>query len=162
MDTTGTPSKPTETCPSGHDLATQTGKLKCTKVRCAQATAERPKGALDLDALAKLGPAEAAFQSRKSIAKMPSNLKGDAATKWAAEKMVELLPEAVANVAYDLRYGTEKQREAATERVLKANGMDRKEANNGGSHGLIVLQLGEGDAKIPWLQRMSPKTDDKK
>jgi hypothetical protein len=159
---TEAPKKPTTMCPKGHPVQTAFGRSRCSKVRCGQdAAAERGPSTLDLDALAKLDPAEAAFQSRQQMAGVPKGLTGDKATEWAQAKMADLLPEAVANVAYDLRYGTDKQREAATERVLRANGMDRKDSNSGGQHGLIVLQLGAGDEKIPWLQRMQKPTGDK-
>lgn len=115
---------------------------------------------LNLDILAVTPPADVAFQARKQLANMPDGLKGDAALKWSQEKMIDLLPEAVANIAHDLRYGSDKQREAATDRVLRANGMDKRDANAGmGGQGLIVLNLGNGGGEsIPWLQRMqAPK-----
>lgn len=131
----------------------------CSKVRCGEdAQAEAGSHELDLDALAAADPKELEFQSRLQLAKVPKGLKGDKAAQWAQEKMVELLPEAVANVAHDLRYGTDRQREAATDKVLRANGMDKKDAGTGSTGGLIILQLGSDAAQkeqIPWLQRMN-------
>jgi len=116
---------------------------------------------LNLDVMAATPPADVAFEQRKQLAKLPDGLKGDEALKWAQEKMVDLLPEAVANIAHDLRYGTDRQREAATDRVLRANGMDKRDANAGmGGQGLIVLNLNQGAETVPWLQRMqAPKLD---
>lgn len=161
-DVIDAPKKPVGKCPKGHPIQTVFGRARCSKVRCGQdAAAERGPAILNLDELAKAAPADVAHQSRRQMAGMPEGLSGDAATKWAQEKMADLLPEAVANVAYDLRYGTDKQRDVATERVLKAAGMDRKEAGTHTQQGLIVLQLGAGDSEIPWLQRMSKPKDDK-
>lgn len=114
---------------------------------------------LDLDALAKLSPSEAAFLTRSTLAKLPAGLEGDAAQKWAADKMIELLPEAVANVAFNLRHGTDKQRDEATDRVLKANGMDKRDAPQQ-QGGLIILNLNMAAQKVPWLERMQPKVKD--
>ena len=124
--------------------------------RRAKKAAQEP--ILDLDALARLSPAEAAFESRRELAKLPAGLEGEAATTWAQNKLVELLPEAVASVAHDLRYGNDKVRAEAADKVLRANGLDKREASPGGG-GLIVLNLGSAGAEIPWLQRMAPKGD---
>ena len=115
---------------------------------------------MDLDALARLSPSEAAFQTRALMARLPAGLEGDEAKKWAEEKMAQLLPEAIANVAYNLRHGTDKQRDEATDRVLKANGMDKRDAP-AQQGGLIILNLGTQAEKIPWLARLQkPKEDE--
>lgn len=145
-------------CPKGHPTRTQFGEYFCSKARCGEdMQATYGPTTLNLDELAAKPTAEVAFEHRKQLAKLPDGLTGDAATKWAQEKMVDLLPEAVANVAYDLRYGTDRQREAATDRVLKANGMDKRDTNaSQGGQGLIVLNLtAEATSGVPWLQRLS-------
>lgn len=150
--------KPPKLCPKGHAAKTKFGSFACSSTRCGEdMSATYGSTELDLDVLAAKPTAEVAFEHRKQLAKMPEDLKGNEALKWAQEKMVDLLPEAVANIAFDLRYGTDKQREAATDRVLRANGMDKRDAGASmGGQGLIVLQLGSDSEPIPWLQRMQP------
>lgn len=152
--------KPAKLCPKGHVVRTKFGDYMCSSSRCGEdMTAAYGSQHINLDVLNATPAADVAFEARKQLAKMPEGLTGDAALKWSQEKMVDLLPEAVANIAHDLRYGTDKQREAATDRVLRANGMDRRDANAGmGGQGLIVLNLGNGTGgSIPWLQRMQPQ-----
>lgn len=150
--------KPVKQCPKGHPIRTKFGDYNCSSARCGEdmAAAYGPSN-LDLDQLAAKPTAEVAYEHRKQLAKLPDGLEGDKALKWAQEKMVDLLPEAVANIAFDLRYGTDRQREAATDRVLRANGMDKRDAGASmGGQGLIVLNLtnAEGAETVPWLQRM--------
>jgi hypothetical protein len=64
-----------------------------------------------------------------------------------------MLPEAVAQLQWDLRKGSDKVRSEAAERVLKANGMDKREASNEGRQPLIVVNIG-ADSKAPWLERL--------
>jgi hypothetical protein len=113
---------------------------------------------LDLDALAKVEPEEQAFHQRATLSQMPKGLIGDAAIEWAQKKLVDLLPEAVASVQWDLRYGTDKVRSEAADKVLRANGLDKREASQGGG-GLIVLNIGTEASKIPWLERLNKKGD---
>lgn len=156
--------KPKPLCPKGHPQGTRYGRSKCGVRRCGEDTeALMGPASVDLDALAAISPADAAFETRAQLARLPRNLKGDEATKWAGDKLVELLPEAVASVAFDLRYGTDKVRSEAADKVLRANGVDRREAQSGGA-GLIVLNIGaQATSSIPWLERMKkpePKDED--
>lgn len=144
-------------CPKNHKVGTKMGGYACSQRRCAEeAAAMYGAKTIDLDALRKEDPAELAFKRRAELARLPANLKAEEAAKWAQDKMVELLPEAVANVAHDLRYGTDKQRAEATDRVLRANGMDKGDAKQAGQHGVIVLNLSAQAEAIPWLSRMKP------
>lgn len=146
--------KPKKLCPKGHPTGTRYGQSACGVRRCGEdSEALYGPNRVDLDALAQVSPADAAFETRAQLARLPKNLKGDEATKWASDKLVELLPEAVASVAYDLRYGTDKVRGEAADKVLRANGLDKREAQGGGG-GLIVLNLSPQAEAIPWLKRM--------
>ena len=148
--------KPARTCPKGHKVMKRFGTHRCSVEQCGEDKQKQfGSNVVNLDEQAKIDPKDLAVNSRHQLAGIPKGLKGDDAVKWAQEKMVELLPEAVANISWNLRYGTDKQRDEATDRVLRANGMDRKDAGSGGSHGLIVLNLGTGAVQdVPWLQRM--------
>lgn len=159
--------KPT-LCPRGHKLLTQFGNKKCLVRRCGEQAREdaqaaptpvRPvlEGGKYRD---RMGEEEQAYLKRANLSRLPVGLTGDEATKWSQEKLIALLPEAVASVAYDLRYGTEKVRAAAADRVLAASGMDKREAAKGGGQGLIVLNINTGGENIPWLTRMTPKKEE--
>lgn len=117
---------------------------------------------LNLDALAKVSPEDAAYETRKALVKMPDGLEGDSAQEWAEGAIKKLVPEAVASLAYDLRFGTDKQRSEAADKVLRSVGMDKREATQQGSQALIVLNLGsEAVSNVPWLQRVQkpPKSE---
>ncbi len=123
------------------------------------APTKRPKpsrsNVIDLDAQEGMSQAEKDWLTKAGALGLPVGVKGDEARKWAEDKLVELLPEAVANVAWNLRHGDRKEKAEATDKILKANGLDRREAPTA-TGGLIVLNLG-GDAateKVPWLQRL--------
>lgn len=149
----------TTVCPQGHIIGsrpTGAGRRKCKANLCALTNVEELKAVpvdLDLDALAAIPEQDKPFAARSALAKLPDGLKGEEALKWSQEKLVELLPEAVANVTWNLRYGTDKQRDEATDRVLKANGLDKKDANATVGQNYIVLQMGAQDNSIPWLAR---------
>lgn len=146
---------PEKRCPRGHPLRTKIGKRRCGVRGCAEDVhIPLPEDIIDLDAQEKMDPKDLAFAGRAQLALMPSNLKGEDAQRWAQDKLVSLLPEAVASVMHDLRYGNDKVRSEAADKVLRANGLDKREAAQGGG-GLIVLNIGtQGMDAVPWLQRM--------
>ena len=83
--------------------------------------------------------------------------KSDADIKqWADRQGLEALPEAIAELRFNLRYGTDKQRETAMMAVLDMHGLRKREAA-AGNHATIVLNLGGDKAslaqKLPWLSR---------
>ena len=152
------PAKPKKLCPKGHPQGTRIKGGTCGVRRCGEDTAALMPAVLDADALAKMNPADREFHSRAVLAQLPQNLTGDAATEWAQKKLVDLLPEAVASLQWDLRYGSPKVRSEAADKVLRANGLDKREASQGGG-GLIILNLSQTDSNIPWLERLNKKGD---
>lgn len=150
------PEKGVKLCPNGHKVRSKFSGRMCSSISCGKDRAAKLKA--EREAAGDFGPLavkDHPFLERAKLSKLPKSLKGDEATKWAQDKLVELLPEAVASVAYDLRYGDDKRRSEATDKVLRANGMDKRDApsNQGG---LIVLNLGQAETgKVPWLQRMT-------
>lgn len=76
--------------------------------------------------------------------------------QWADRQGLEALPEAIAELRFNLRYGTDKQRETAMMAVLDMHGLRKREAA-AGNHATIVLNLGGDKAalaqKLPWLSR---------
>lgn len=162
-------------CPAGHAVGVSFGNRRCSGVRCAKAfiseaaaRGEQTSNLVQKKERDTLAPAEVEWLKRKRLSMLPEGLEGDEATNWAEKKLRNLLPEAVANIAHDLRYGTQKERQAAAERVLASQGLDKREAAKHAGQGLIVLNIntggGEGQGGAPavpkWLER-SMKSDKK-
>lgn len=155
-------------CPKGHAVGAWFKGDKCTVSKCADVdlvVLPKPEAppmlvsdtAIDMDAV-EAKPQDAEFAAKAALVKLPRALKGDDATRWSQDKMVELLPQAVAEIAWNLRYGNDKQRDSAVDRVLRANGMDRRDGNAAGQGGMIVLNLQTGNTGLPWLDRMKPSS----
>ena len=82
---------------------------------------------------------------------------------WADRKSLELLPIALAEVNFNLKFGNDKQRAEATNQVLDMHGLRRREAA-AGQHATIVLNIGGGKEALtdalPWLKREDKKGDE--
>jgi len=86
--------------------------------------------------------------ARRALVPAPEGLHGGDAEEYAQKKLVEMLPEAVANLEYDLKYGDDKQRSEASHKVLAANGMANRE-QAGNMVPPIVLNF---TGVLPWMQ----------
>lgn len=81
---------------------------------------------------------------------------------WVDRKAVELLPSVIADIAFDLKYGSPKQRSEARDRILDMHGLRKREAA-AGNHATIVLNLGQGEKlgqQLPWLQRVDKSSSE--
>lgn len=140
-------------CPKGHPAGQAFKGNRCSRKSCGQIRAAekalnpRPKP------IATVAPAELASLKRSQLAGLPEGLEGEAATEWAQKKIVALLPKAVAQIDYDLHFGSDSVKSLAADKILKANGMDRKEAMADAGRPTIILNIGS-DTKAPWLERM--------
>ena len=90
--------------------------------------------------------------------------KDDATIKaWAERKSLELLPAAVAELSFNLKYGNDKQRAEAMRDVMDINGM-RKRDVQAGMQPTIILNLAGGlkevEAKLPWLKKSTEEGDE--
>lgn len=97
---------------------------------------------------------EALIQKRLHVG-LPTHgeMKPDAAKQWADDMAFKLLPDAMAEVAWNLRHGDKKDRAAAVEQVLDMNNMRKRDIGSGNTP-TIILNLGNGDgASLPWLKR---------
>lgn len=159
-------------CPKDHEVGTKWENRVCTELTCAEvapvgltskretkekAIAEmpaQPKGRRlrEDEVPEELKARHALFLERARTAGMPASLAGDAAVAWSEAKLVEMLPEAIAALQWDLRYGSAKERGDAVQSVLKANGVAQKEAAVH-SAPTIVLQLGDSITDMPFLKR---------
>ena len=73
---------------------------------------------------------------------------------WTQKKAVSLLPGAMAEVEYQMRFGDDKQRIDAARDVLDMTGNRKRDALGGGGN-TIILNLSQGD--LPWLKRAVPE-----
>lgn len=164
-------SKPWLTCPAGHKLPHKTKAGRCTPEACAEPTAlalKEESRAVPADerqdAEEREADIELALREKKSVVardrrRAKSNLPqfvdpGDA-EKWADEKLTKLLPEAVAELEYDLKYGDDKQRQVARQAVLDATGRSRREAPSGGGASIVIVNSAGAPTTIelPWRKK---------
>lgn len=109
--------------------------------------------------LGKLSQAHGRQAARKTFFKVPPNLQGADAEAWAQQKAVSLLPEAMAELEYQLMLGDDAQRRDAARDILDINGMRKRESSSGGG-ATIILNL--GGKELPWAQRVVEKLEGEK
>ena len=93
---------------------------------------------------------------RRRIVGLRKEMSEKDAKAWADSLALRLLPDVMAEIAFDVRYGSKKERDAAGEKVLRMNGMDRREATQATAP-TIILNLGSGDKSTPWLDIKAKK-----
>lgn len=94
------------------------------------------------------------WAARSALMKTPSGLSGAEAEEWADKNLNEALPEAVAELRYQLRYGDDKQRMDAARDVLDATGKRRKDGGVSGG-ATIIVNVGT----LPWEKKREKVTD---
>lgn len=119
---------------------------------------ERVVALEDAEEETRLTRAQKRHAMKQKALGVPEKLEGAAAEEWADKRLVELLPSAVADVEWDLKYGDDAQRANARKQVLDATGRGKREMGGGGSQPIIMLVgTGVGPGAQPWLQRVDPK-----
>lgn len=100
--------------------------------------------------------AKAAHSQRLAeIPRPPSNSSAEGMRDWAEKEIHNLLPEAVASLAWDIKYGDGKARTEARGEILRATGIDKRDATNFGKGGQIVINVAgaANGIALPYLQR---------
>lgn len=159
------------TCPNGHTLPRVTARGQCTPLHCvgderAKVTdvalvpakkkeAPARESARDGDYGDKLAMRATQKDARRELVPVPVELEGEAAEKWADEKIVKLLPRAVAEIEFQLEYGSDEQRERAANKILDATGRGKTERGSAGSAPIILLNM--TPSSLPWAQRVEKK-----
>lgn len=140
-------------CPKGHPVGKAfAGGYRCSRKSCGE---ERAAAAPLKMIEPKMAPEELAYIKRKSLARLPETpLTDDEATELAKSRLTQMLPEAIARIQWDLRYGSDKAQSEAAQKVLAANGMDKREAAITRATPQIIVNIGTGDTKAPWLERL--------
>jgi hypothetical protein len=169
------------TCPNGHSLPNFTPKGQCTPVHCAAETKTvrgKQKRALETKppperALAPaLGETEANqtavlarnefllksahavgrdLARRKLLGFPEGPLQGAEAEEWADKKIVEMLPLAVAELEFQLKYGDDEMRAKAANKILDATGRGKRENGAGAVAPIIMIQSGNA-FQLPWVK----------
>lgn len=156
-------------CPAGHELphSPMNSSAQCTPVFCSEGKLEKQlkkvKSSENLHpdilttsestlaesaADVRIAIARGEESARQKILKTP-HLEGAEAEEWADAKILTLLPRAVSEIEWGLRFGDADTRARAASKVLDATGRGKKE-NGAMSVAPIILLQG---SQIPWLQR---------
>lgn len=151
-------------CPMGHVVGSAFGTgsrcsgRTCGKVRAQELALKKATEMLKNPPppptpVGRMGEEETAIQNRFKLAQLPADGNVDDPVAWSKDSLAKMLPEAVAQLKWDLRKGTDKVRSEAAEKVLRANGMDKREAVQQERQPTIILNIGT-DSKAPWLERL--------
>lgn len=101
--------------------------------------------------IGRAGTGLGAFAIRQAFLKIPKAMDNEKAEEWAQSKAVELLPTALGEVEFRLKFGTDDQRYEAAKDVLDMNGMRKRDAINSGGN-TIILNLGPNGT--PWAKKV--------
>lgn len=88
---------------------------------------------------------------RKLLGFPEGKLEGADAEEWADKKIVEMLPLAVAELEFQLKYGDDEQRAKAANKVLDATGRGKRENGAGAVAPIIMIQSGAA-FQLPWVK----------
>ncbi len=135
--------------------------FRCSRKSCGQIrAAERALNPKPVALVKQMPEEEQEIQKRFKLAQLPVGLTGDAAQQWSKDKLSDMLPEAVAQLQWDLRKGSDKVRSETADKVIRANGMDKREAVNSDARPAIIVNITGGSVSAPWLERLQPKKKD--
>jgi hypothetical protein len=110
-----------------------------------------------LDESVRIGKAAGRFAARMSVLDVP-NVKGKEAEAWADERLVDLLPLAVAEKEFELKFGDDEQRSKAADRILEANGRGKRENQVASAPTILLIGNGpQGQLDAPWIKRLPAK-----
>jgi hypothetical protein len=157
-------------CPNGHKLPNHTKRGQCTPLYCAEETpkpAKKPREAdlatapptpTDIAAVAnaeareKLAIKKGQYEAWRELVPVPEGLKGADAEKWADDKLTELLPQAVAHLEKDMKFGSDEQQAKARDKILDATGRGKVEKAVGANQVIVIGNL----AGLPWAKAQKP------
>lgn len=162
-------------CPGGHNLPHKTNRGACTPLWCVHEKIDPRKGSVEQrvakkivkedakkrgERVAKIKREEiergmmqiARKEVRAGLTEAAPELGGEEAESWALQKISRLLPDAVAELEYQLKFGDDKQRMDAARDVLDANGLRKRDAM-GASGQTIVLNV---SGPLPWQLSSQP------
>lgn len=94
-------------------------------------------------------------QARLAFVKDLPSLDADEVTinNWADKRGVQLLPLAIAEKEFMLKYGNDEQRERAADKVLAMNGRLNREGTVSGGAAIILHIGGDGGLQLPYAPK---------
>lgn len=104
----------------------------------------------------RIGKATGRHAARAEALNVPKGLTGQDAEDWADRRMVELLPLAVAEKEFQLRFGDDSARDKAASDILNATGRGKRD--QGAAVGATIILVGagtDGKAILPWAPKKS-------
>lgn len=101
--------------------------------------------------IGRAGSGLGSYAVRQAFLKTPKGMSNEEAEVWAQSKSLELLPTALGEVEFRLKFGDDDQRYEAAKDVLDMNGMRKRDAINSGGN-TIILNLGAGGT--PWAKKV--------
>lgn len=155
------------TCPQGHKLPYRSSGGECTAIYCVEADKKAsralvkasPKEAakaireeaseVEATEARRLARAQARLKARAGLISVPDLQDPEAAEDWAVRKKHSLVPYAVAELEYQLKYGDDTQRANAAKEVLDRTGHGKQDKSNLG--GAVIILTG-GSIQLPWAQ----------
>lgn len=102
-----------------------------------------------VETVSRMAKAVGRLSARRAFFNVPEGLGGAEAEEWATQRAVSLLPDALAEIEYQLKMGDDSQRRDAARDVLDINGMRKKDG--GGNVGATII-LNLGGSRLPWQQ----------
>lgn len=146
-------------CPRGHDLPNTEGELECSSERCAldlalkdttskQQRSEEQRVELETRRLLSREVL------RKNLIPTPEGLEGAAAESYVEQKLTNLSVVAVAELEWQLRFGSDAERMKAADKILDATGHGKKD-RVGSNTQLIIVNGFSG--VLPWAKAQEAK-----
>lgn len=157
-------------CPDGHKLPhVLSNGAQCTPAFCAvqnmgnalakkkeEAIADRDDEAIAMEKAKRHSSLAISREKlRKKLVERPEFPDAKAAEEWTQDRVVKLLPDALAEVEYQLRFGDDAQRMGAARDILDANGMRRRDATASGGQ-TIILHM---NSVLPWQDKAQVTID---
>lgn len=138
-------------CPGGHKLP----RAGCSPMVCVESVTSLSRAKVQRkmpnreegDARENIQFSIARRKVREELVPVPQ-LSGAEAEEYVEKEKVDLLPQALAEVKFQLLYGDDKQRIEAGRDVLRMNGMLNRDAPTG-TQATVIVQMGPGQT-LPW------------
>lgn len=101
---------------------------------------------------------EAHEQRLKQIKRLPDTATEEESREHFNKELYSVLPDIAANLKWDVKFGSSKDRSEAGTKVMRALGLESKDVGNIGKGGQIVINM-NGPANtldLPWLKPAKP------
>lgn len=163
----------TNRCPGGHALPHESGGGRCTPLWCTEPTKKRGGGRMKANAIVKSLPAsdvkdmaeleDRRFQHsmnkaklRKEYMKVPEGLTGPDAEAYVQRKMIDLTPDAVAELEFQLKIGDDRQRMTAAQDILDRAGFGKRDGGGAAVGPIMIINANGGTFIPPWVKQEKP------